>query len=159
MSPSSPRLSLVDVVFTAHRRRLLSPPSLGTPQRPRTVCVCPWFVSLDPPTARRFVHRGNATFGVAGCLPPGPLVVSRVTPATSPRLAAGDFGDRGDSRAEGVCSLSLSPLPLSPPPSLSFLPISQWVWELCEFFSGVGSGVRVRLTCVCDCLLCSCVLC
>ena len=86
---------------------------------------------LGPPDSPAFrAQGGNATFGVAGCLPPGPLVVSRVTPATSPRLAAGDFGDRGDSRAEGVCSLSLFPLF---PPHLP-LSLSQWVWELCEFF-------------------------
>ena len=90
--------------------------------------------------------------GVADCLPPGPLVVSRVTTATSPRLAAEDPPDQGDSRAEGVCSLFLVfPLPVLP------------------FFVGcgncvilLGGGTSVCLcTCVCVWLcgadVCGCV--
>ena len=89
--------------------------------------------------------------GFADCLPPGLLVVSRATIASSPRLAAGDPPDRGDLRAEGVCSLprffsSLSPLPFC------------WVWELCDSFGGWDVCWSVyECVCVCECDVCGCV--
>ena len=46
--PSSPRLLLVSFLIVNRRRCHFPVPSLGIPQHPRALCVCPRYVPLDP---------------------------------------------------------------------------------------------------------------